>query len=163
MARKPGSGAVGSFLGGRDLCGSEKVGGNKAGDNSVTGCSRLQTKGLACLASCNSQGHLWEGRTMSSPILGMTTQGFKEASKFSRDCELTVLATLLYLPVEIWSQAGRESMPSKAITIVYNGFVSHYLKKKNRNWSTVHLQYWSVSGVQQSDRYLSISLLLFSH
>lgn len=163
MARKPGSGAVGSFLGGRDLCGSEKVGGNKAGDNSVTGCSRLQTKGLACLASCNSQGRLWEGRTMSSPILEMTTQGFKEASKFSRDCELTVLATLLYLPVEIWSQAGRESMPSKAITIVYNGFVSHYLKKKNRNWSTVHLQYWSVSGVQQSDRYLSISLLLFSH
>ena len=163
MARKPGSGAVGSFLGGRDLGGSEKVGGNKAGDNSVTGCSRLQTKGLACLASCNSQGRLWEGRTMSSPILEMTTQGFKEASKFSRDCELTVLATLLYLPVEIWSQAGRESMPSKAITIVYNGFVSHYLKKKNKNWSTVHLQYWSVSGVQQSDRYLSISLLLFSH
>ena len=69
---------------------------------------------------------------MSSPILEMTTQGFKEASKFSRDCELTVLATLLHLPVEIWSQAGRESMPSKAITIVYNGFVSHYLKKKTK-------------------------------
>lgn len=69
---------------------------------------------------------------MSSPILEMTTQGFKEASKFSRNCELTVLATLLYLPVEIWSQAGRESMPSKAVTIVYNGFVSHYFKKQKQ-------------------------------
>lgn len=35
MPRKQGSGAVGSFLGGRDLCGSEKVDGNKVGDNSV--------------------------------------------------------------------------------------------------------------------------------
>ena len=80
MPRKPGSGAVGSFLGGRDLCGSEKVDGNKACDNSVTGCSRLQTKGLACLASCNRQGHLQEGRTMSSPVLEMRTQDFKGAS-----------------------------------------------------------------------------------
>ena len=35
MPRKLGSGAVGSFLGGRDMCGSEKVNGNKAGDYSV--------------------------------------------------------------------------------------------------------------------------------
>ena len=80
MPRKLGSGAVGSFLGGRDMCGSEKVNGNKAGDYSLTGCSRLQTKSLACLASCNSQGHLREGRTMSSPVLEMRTQDFKGAS-----------------------------------------------------------------------------------
>ena len=54
-------------------------------------------------------------------------------------------------------------MPSKAVTIIYNGFVSHYFKNKQKNPKTeVQFIYniVSVSGVQQGDSYLSCSCLV---
>lgn len=80
MPRKQGCGAVGSFLGGRDLCGSDRVAGNRAADDPVTGCASLRAEGLACLASCNSQGQLHEGRAARSPLLEVRTRDFKEVS-----------------------------------------------------------------------------------
>ena len=80
MPRKQGWGAVGSFPGGRDLCGSDRVVGNRGVDDPATGCASLRAEGLACLASCNSQGQLHEGRTLGSPLLGVRTRDFKEVS-----------------------------------------------------------------------------------
>lgn len=44
------------------------------------GCASLRAKGLACLASCNSQGQLHEGRAVRSPLLEVRTRDFKEVS-----------------------------------------------------------------------------------